>query len=389
MSTFRSFSRVPRVRWAARPPRRVIGSVLIAAALSAGCEERDETPLLMAAVAATEVAGASSAEPAAVPSVEVNPRLLRRFQPIRTQIESADNVISQAKTDLGRQLFFDTRLSKNQKTSCNTCHVLERYGVDGLATSVGHAGQHGTRNSPTVYNAAGFFAEFWDGRAADVEAQASGPILNPVEMALSGPEQAVKVLSSIPEYREAFKKSFPLDANPITLANAARAIGAFERKLTTPSRWDDYLRGKQDALTGAELEGLKVFTNIGCMVCHTGEFVGGAMYQKVGIVEPWPDQRDQGRFAITKQETDRMMFKVPTLRNIAKTAPYFHDGSVSTLDAAVRRMGRYQLGLNLSEQEVSSIVAWLGALTGELPLEYIHAPSLPASTPETPGPDPT
>lgn len=212
-------------------------------------------------------------------------------------------------------------------------------------------------------------------------------MLNPVEMALSSAEQAVKVLSSIPEYRDAFKKSFPLDPNPVTLANAAGAIGAFERRLTTPSRWDDYLRGKQDALSVPELEGLKVFTNIGCMVCHTGEFVGGAMYQKVGIVEPWPDQRDQGRFTITKQETDRMMFKVPTLRNIAKTAPNFHDGSVSTLDAAVRRMGRYQLGLTLSDEEVSSIVAWLGALTGELPLAYIQAPQLPASTPETPGPD--
>jgi cytochrome c peroxidase len=159
--------------------------------------------------------------------------------------------------------------------------------------------------------------------------------------------------------------------------------------LTTPSRWDDYLRGNQNALTVPELEGLEVFTNIGCMVCHTGEFVGGAMYRKVGIVEQWPDQSDQGRFAVTKQDTDWMMFKVPTLRNIAKTAPDFHDGWVPTLDAAVSRMGRYQLGLTLSDEEVAAILTWLDALTGELPAEYIKAPVLPPSTPATPTPDPT
>lgn len=369
--------------------RLPIASVLLAA-LSTGCEEPDETQLLLTAL---DSQAASAAPPVAssvgAPTVDINPRLLRRFQALRAQIEAPENPITQAKTDLGRQLFFDARLSKSQKISCNTCHALDHYGVDGLPTSAGHRGQHGTRNSPTVYNAAGFFAQFWDGRMDTVEQQASGPILNPVEMALASPEQAVKVLSSIPEYADAFKQSFPEDPNPVTLNNAARAIAAFERRLTTPSRWDQYLRGKQDALTVPELEGLKVFTNIGCMVCHTGEFVGGAMFQKVGIVEEWPDQRDQGRFTVTKQDTDRMMFKVPTLRNVAKTAPYFHDGSVGTLDAAVRRMGRYQLGLTLSDQEVSSIITWLSALTGELPLDYIKAPVLPPSTPETPAPDPT
>jgi len=366
----------------------LLGVVLLAG-LAAGCEEPDETQSLLAALEERAESTAPAVPAPSALAVDINPRLLRRFQPLRSQIESPENPITQAKTDLGRQLFFDARLSKSQKISCNSCHVLDQYGVDHLPTSPGHRGQHGTRNSPTVYNAAGFFAQFWDGRMGTVEEQATGPILNPVEMALASPEQAVKVLSSIPEYREAFKKSFPNETNPVTFPNAARAIAAFERRLTTPSRWDDYLRGKQDALTVPELEGLKVFTNIGCMVCHTGEFVGGAMYQKVGIVEEWPDQRDQGRFAVTKQETDRMMFKVPTLRNIAKTGPYFHDGSVGTLDAAVRRMGRYQLGLTLSEQEVTSIVTWLGSLTGELPLDYIQAPALPASTPETPSPDPT
>ncbi len=378
-------------RWRRLPAlfgrRLVIGAGLLA--LSAGCDEPDETQSLLSAL---ESQARSTTAPEAPPNaaeVDINPRLLRRFQALRSQIENPENPLTQPKIDLGRQLFFDPRLSKNQKISCNTCHLLDHYGVDGLPTSVGHRGQHGTRNSPTVYNAAGFFAQFWDGRMDTVEQQATAPILNPVEMALASPDQAVKVLDSIPEYRAAFKKSFPEDGNPVTFSNAARAIAAFERRLTTPSRWDEYLRGKADALTVPELEGLKVFTNIGCMVCHTGEFVGGAMFQKVGIVEEWPDQRDQGRFAVTKQDTDRMMFKVPTLRNVLKTAPYFHDGSVGTLDAAVRRMGRYQLGLSLSDQEVSSIVTWLGSLTGELPLEYIKAPELPRSTPETPAPDPT
>jgi cytochrome c peroxidase len=172
----------------------------------------------------------------------------------------------------------------------------------------------------------------------------------------------------------------------VTFDNVGKALGAFERKLTTPSRWDDYLRGNQNALTGPEVEGLKVFTNVGCMVCHTGEFVGGAMYQKVGVVDPWPNQKDQGRFEVTKQEVDRMMFKVPTLRNVAKTAPYFHDGSVATLDAAVRTMGRHQLGLKLSDREVASIVAWLGSLTGKLPEDYIEEPALPPSSGTTPAP---
>jgi cytochrome c peroxidase len=366
----------------------VLGALLLALA-TFGCEEPDETELLRQALAASQPAELEVAPAPSAAGVDINPRLLRRFQPLRSQIETSENPITSAKTELGRMLFFEPRLSKAQKTSCNTCHTLDHYGVDGLATSVGHRGQHGTRNSPTVYNAAGFFAQFWDGRAETLEEQALGPVMNPVEMALASPEQGVKVLTSMPEYREAFGKAFPGEAEPVTFGNVARAIGAFERRLTTPSRWDDFLRGNPNALTVPELEGLKVFTNVGCMVCHTGEFVGGAMYQKVGIVEAWPDQRDQGRFDVTKQDTDRMMFKVPTLRNIAKTAPYFHDGSVPTLDAAVRRMGRYQLGLSLSDLEVAAIVTWLGALTGELPSDYIKPPVLPPSTASTPLADPT
>lgn len=362
-------------------------SALFGLALGA-CNEPDETQALLSALEQARPAQ-SSAPAKTEPTVDINPRLLRRFQPLRSQLEAAANPLTAAKVDLGRALFFEPRLSKNQDVSCNTCHRLDAYGVDGLPTSRGHRGQRGTRNAPTVYNAAGFFAQFWDGRMDTVEQQALGPIMNPVEMALPSEKHGVQVLKSIPQYRAWFKQAFPDETDPVTFANVGRAIGAFERRLTTPSRWDDYLRGNQRALDTRELEGLKLFTNIGCMVCHTGEFVGGAMYQKVGIVEEWPNQKDQGRFEVTKQETDRMMFKVPTLRNAAKTAPYFHDGSVATLDEAVRRMAKYQLGLSLTEYEVGDVVAWLGSLTGELPADYIKAPTLPASSPETPAPDPT
>lgn len=361
--------------------RFLAGGLALAAV---ACDEPDETPALVRALdkAAVKTAHAATRKS----SVDINPRLLRRFQPLRARLDSDANPLSDAKTDLGRMLYFETRLSKNHDLSCNSCHKLDEYGVDHSSTSTGHKGQKGGRNAPTVYNAAGFFAQFWDGRAETVEQQATGPILNPIEMALPSAEQGVKVLKSMPEYTARFKEAFPDDANPVTFENVGRAIGAFERKLTTPSRWDEYLKGHENALTDHELEGLKIFTNIGCMVCHTGEFVGGAMYQKVGVVESWPNQKDQGRFEVTKQEVDRMMFKVPTLRNIEKTAPYFHDGSVATLDAAVRMMGKHQLGLALSEREVSAIVAWLGSLTGTLPADYIKPPALPLSTTSTPAP---
>lgn len=350
----------------------------------AGCEEPDETAKLLEALRAA-VPAAAAAKPR--PN-EINPRLLRRFEPLRDQIESPSNPLTSAKLELGRMLFFEKRLSRAQDLSCNSCHELARYGVDGLATSPGNRGAHGTRNSPTVYNAAGFFAQFWDGRVESVEEQAGQPLLNPTEMAMPNREYGVRVLKSMPDYVAAFKRAFPDEADPVTFANVERAMGAFERKLTTPSRWDDYLKGKADALSEKEIAGLAIFTNVGCMVCHTGEMVGGSMYQKVGIVEPWPNQTDQGRFEVTKQEVDRMMFKVPTLRNVAATAPYFHDGSVPTLDLAVRAMGKHQLGLNLTDSEVELVVAWLGSLTGTLPAELIQPPRLPLSSPTTPGPIP-
>lgn len=192
------------------------------------------------------------------------------------------------------------------------------------------------------------------------------------------------VLASMPEYVEAFKKAFPDDKKPLSFDNMAKAIGAFERKLVTPGRWDKFLGGDKTALTDAEKAGFNKFMDSGCMACHMGPNLGGMMYQKLGLVIPWPDQKDQGRFEVTKKDEDKMMFKVPGLRNVPKTAPYYHDGSVATLPEAVKTMAKHQLGRDLSDEDVKSIATFLEALTGEVPAQYAKAPALPASTAKTP-----
>jgi cytochrome c peroxidase len=349
-----------------------VGSVMLWVLVVAACSQakRERIDLGPAAASLTKATSAMDAPT----QREFNPRLLRRFKPLHVVVSEPT---SAGAIELGRMLYFEKRLSKNGSQSCNSCHPLDQYGADGQATSQGHDGTRGTRNSPTVYHAAGYVAQFWDGRAINVEEQAKGPILNPVEMGMRDAAQVENTLKSISGYEAVFHKAFPKDKEPITYDNVGKAIGAFERGLMTPARWDSYLNGDKSALTSAELEGLRVFTNVGCMVCHTGEFVGGSMFEKVGAVEPWPNQKDPGRFSVTKDERDRMVFKVPTLRNIGKTGPYFHDGSAKTLADAVQMMGRHQLGLELSDTEITSIAAWLNSLTGVLPAEYIKAPVLP------------
>ncbi|HOK46089.1 MAG TPA: cytochrome-c peroxidase [Bryobacteraceae bacterium] len=312
---------------------------------------------------------------------------LQMFQPLPEAVPAKDGKeASEAKIALGRMLFHDPRLSANQQISCNSCHTLSNYGVDGKPTSEGFKGQHGDRNSPTVYNAALHFVQFWDGRAPDVEEQAKGPMLNPVEMALPDAKAAIAVLKSIPEYVEAFKAAFPGEKDPVTFENVAAAIGAFERKLLTPSRWDKFLAGDNSALTEQEKAGLNKFLELGCQTCHMGVLLGGNLYQKLGLMKAYPDTSDPGRFQVTKSEADRMVFKVPSLRNVEKTGPYFHNGKVATLEQAVTEMAEYQLGKAVTRAEVESVVAFLKALTGELPAEYIQAPALPPSTPQTPKP---
>jgi len=240
-----------------------------------------------------------------------------------------------------------------------------------------------------VYNAAGHFVQFWDGRAPDVEEQAKGPVMNPVEMAMSSDKAVVAVLKSMPEYVDAFKKAFPADKDPVTFENTARAIGVFERRLMTPSRWDKFLNGDQAALSNAEKAGFNKYMEVGCQACHAGAYLGGEVYQKLGAVKLYPDTSDAGRQAVTKQESDRLVFKVPSLRNIDKTEPYFHTGKVATLEEAVKEMAEYQLGKQLTDGEIASIVTFLKTLTGEIPAEYIKQPELPKSTAKTPKPSNT
>ncbi len=332
---------------------------------------------------------AEASKEASAEEVEIDPAALAVFEPLPKVAKSSDNPVTEPKVKLGRMLYYDKRLSRANEVSCNTCHPLSKYGTDHKPVSRGHKDQKGTRNAPTVYNAAGQIAQFWDGRAEDVEEQAIKPLLNPVEMGMPSKSYVERVLKSIPEYVDLFKKSFPNANPPVTFVNAGRAIGAFERKLMTPGRFDAFLQGEKDALTPAEKKGLKTFASIGCTTCHYGPRVGGTTFQKLGLVKPWPNQEDKGRYEVTGKESDKMKFKVAILRNVAKTGPYFHDGSVKKLEKAIRMMAKHQLGRDLTDDQVASIKTFLEALTGKLPTDYIEKPELPPVDGELPEPKQT
>jgi cytochrome c peroxidase len=297
---------------------------------------------------------------------------LAYFQSLPDKAANPDNPTSAAKVKLGHVLYYDVRLSKNNTISCNSCHNLSKFGVDNLPFSPGDDGTLGGRNSPTTLNAALHTQQFWDGRAKDVEEQAGMPILNPVEMAIPSQDFLVKRLAEIPFYQELFKRAFPDESNPLTYANIQKAIAAFERELITPSRFDQYLKGDSRALTVQEKKGMLSFINIGCINCHTGTLIGGNQFQKFGAYMPYWELTgskniDKGLFDITKNEMDMYIFKVPSLRNVAETGPYFHDGSVKDLEQAVRIMGKAQLKYEMSDAEAQNIVAFLKSLSGEVP----------------------
>lgn len=288
------------------------------------------------------------------------------------------------KVALGKQLFHDPRLSKSGAISCNSCHNLASGGVDNRSVSLGHGFKQGERNAPTVLNAGFHTAQFWDLRAKDLTEQAKGPVLNPIEMAMPSETEVVKRLASIPGYQEAFSKAFPeAGKQAVSYHNMAEAIAAFERTLVTPSRFDRFLQGQGDALTAEEKKGLELFINKGCSACHNGVAVGGGMAQKFGVVKPYPNLKDLGRYQQTRKEEDKYVFKVPSLRNIALTYPYFHDGSVWDLKEAVKIMAEYQLGMTLEPTEIDAIVSFLGSLSGELPADARVLPILPVSGPDT------
>ncbi|MES9849097.1 MAG: cytochrome-c peroxidase, partial [Candidatus Thiodiazotropha sp.] len=293
--------------------------------------------------------------------------------------------INLGQVELGKKLYFDPRLSKSGFISCNSCHNLSMGGTDNLKTSIGHNWQQGPINAPTVLNSSLNVAQFWDGRAADLKAQAGGPIANPGEMAFTH-TLAIDVLTSIPEYVMEFKQAFGSDK--ITIDEVTQAIAEFEKTLVTPnSRFDQWLLGDKQVLSQDERAGYKLFKESGCVSCHNGEAVGGNSFQKMGVVEPYKAKSPaEGLSAVTGKDADRFKFKVPTLRNVEMTYPYFHDGEAETLTEAVDVMGRLQLGKKFSDNENAQIVAFLKTLTGDQPAFLM--PILPPSTDMTPAPKP-
>ncbi|KPK55271.1 MAG: cytochrome B6 [Myxococcales bacterium SG8_38_1] len=289
-------------------------------------------------------------------------------EPILPLPDSAD--VDMDKVLLGRSLYFDTALSGDGTVSCATCHMLEHGGAEPRKTSIGIGGQIGPINSPTVLNSSYNFVQFWDGRAKDLQEQAAGPVENPSEMGAKW-ENVVKRLAKNEEYAAAFAKLYE---DGITKDNATDAIAEYEKSLITPSRFDAYLKGDDTAITDAEKQGYATFKEVGCTACHSGINVGGAMFQKLGLVKDYFKDRgteiteaDLGRFNVTKNEAEKHFFKVPTLRNVELTSPYLHDGSRATLEETVKVMGTYQLGRELTAAQVNSIVTFLKTLTGTLP----------------------
>jgi cytochrome c peroxidase len=351
--------------------------------------DRTRIPALLVAAA---VASEFAAAPGSAAEDELMQRAQEVFQPIPEQPPSlADNPITPDKVELGKMLFFEPRLSESWMLSCNACHNLATGGVDLQETSIGHGWRKGPRNAPTVLNAAFNIAQFWDGRAKDLEEQATGPMMNPGEMGSSA-ERVMGTLRSIPEYGERFERAFPGEADPVSLGNVAKAIAAFEAAalLTPNAPLDRYLAGDAGSLSEQQKAGLHLFMEKGCVSCHYGTNVGGGRYARFGEVQtPGADLRsetDKGRFTVTSQPEDEYVFRVAPLRNVALTPPYFHSGQVWDLEDAVAIMGRAQLGLELAEEEVRSIAEFLTSLTGEQP--RIVYPVLPVVASDTPLPKP-
>jgi cytochrome c peroxidase len=312
-------------------------------------------------------AGTQAAQEKAETEKGQGPELLAEarelFERLPEKMPGSENDTA-ARVELGRKLYFETAISINRTQSCNSCHRLDEKlgGVDNLPTSKGAEGEFGGRNAPTTLNAGLHIAQFWDGRAPDLAAQAKGPVLNPIEMGMSSEEMVLKRLEEA-GYRGQFQAAFPDADPPLTYDNYAEAVAAFERTLITRDRFDDFLGGKVDALTTVEKAGLRSFTEIGCVDCHNGALLGGDSYEQMGQANEYVNKKDLGRFDVTKDEEDKLVFKVPSLRNIALTAPYFHDGQAETLAEAVKQMAWLQLDEELNAQQVEPIVAFLGSLT--------------------------
>ncbi len=312
------------------------------------------------------------------------------FKPLPVSMATSEFPITAARVSLGRMLFFDPRISLDGTVSCSKCHQPGLYGTDALAKPIGAKDRENPRNAPTVLNAALQVAAHWRGDRKNVEDQATQALIGPPSFGNPNYDVAMAKVKAIPGYAELFRKAFPGDADPVTAENWGKAIGAYERTLVTPAPFDAYLKGNVRALKPVARAGLGKFIASGCAGCHNGADVGGGIFQKFGVTEDYWNEThsksvDKGRFDVTKNPADTYVFKVPSLRNVARTPPYFHDGSVATLPEAVRVMAKVQLGKTLSEQDVSDIVAFLDSLTGRLPKDFQNLPVLPAAAFATAG----
>jgi cytochrome c peroxidase len=274
--------------------------------------------------------------------------------------------------NLGQELFSESSISADGRVSCATCHPFDQYAADGLPLSIGNNGRINDRNAPTIFNAADQITQHWIGNRESVEDQAKRAVTGPASFGAPDEAFAVRKMREKESLRDLFRRAFPNDRDPINLENFAKAVGAFERTLVTPAPFDRYLNGENGAISGDAKIGLDLFITTGCTSCHSGPYLGGRMYSKFGIFAPYPEQThstkvDTGRFAVTGNDADRFVFKVPPLRNVEKTAPYFHDGSVADLKRTIHVMSRLQLGKNLSESEAEYIQEFLKTLTGEIP----------------------
>jgi cytochrome c peroxidase len=327
-------------------------SLLIGTAFVAACDDAGQRAAIL-----------NSSRAADSPPTSAHPDV-SALRPITTLID-----LDNPKVHLGKLLFNDTRLSRDDSVSCATCHDVANGGDDGRPFSVGIDQQVGERNSPTVLNASLNFAQFWDGRAATLAEQIAGPVRNPLEMDSDWPE----ILTKLGRDRELVKNFAALYSDGLTSTNITDAIVAYETALLTPnSPFDRFLLGDQSALSGEARQGYALFLDFGCASCHQGQNIGGNMYQRFGIIGNYIDDRgnltesDLGRFNVTNRPEDKYFFKVPSLRNVGKTAPYFHDGSAATLDTAVKIMATYQLGRPISEDQIAVIVSFLNSLTSDV-----------------------
>jgi cytochrome c peroxidase len=305
------------------------------------------------------------------------------FGPLPQVMVSEKNPITPEKVKLGKMLFYETRISVDGTVSCARCHPIGLYAADGLKKSIGNNCKLNPRNAPTILNAAGQISAHWIGNRTDVEDQARQSVIGPPSFGMPSYEAVENKLKEIKGYIELFKKAFPEDNNPVTVDHFAKSVGAFERTLVTPSAFDAFVKGDIAALKEQEKRGLRTYMETGCMTCHSSTYFGGQMYQKFGLFEPYwkytkSEPIDEGRFVVTKNDADKYVFKVPVLRNVAKTSPYFHDGSVNKLEDVAWIMGKIQLGKDLNKGQVGEIVTFLKSLTGKIPEDALKVPLLPS-----------